>query len=259
MELLTDVSFTAIYTVVLYVADANRRAVVAHLQKQLGAKLVTAIEAYLGDDKPKTLVGSHPELDYPGLVPPHIIACGPIMRTAAAVAESDPELGAWLARGPTVYVNLGSLYSIDEEQALEMARALAVVLGEGGRQVLWKLKRMGEYGVGEAGDGVFDALAGVIGDERVRVVVDWLEAEPLSILASGHVVCSVHHGGANSFYEAVVTGVPQVVLPQWTDTYDYAERVELLGIGRLGNRSTMPRWTGGRVGGAVPGAGVRGG
>lgn len=37
--------------------------------------------------------------------------------------------------------------------------------------------------------------------------------------------------------------MPQVVLPQWTDTYDYAERVELLGIGRLGNRSTMPRWT----------------
>ncbi|KAF4591727.1 glycosyltransferase family 1 [Ophiocordyceps camponoti-floridani] len=237
-------TFYKIYTVVSYVADANRRAVAGQLQKRLGAKLVTAIEAYLGNDKPKTLVGSLPELDYPGLVPPHIITCGPIMRTAPSVGESDPELEAWLARGPTVYVNLGSLFFIDEEQALEMARALAVVLGEGGgRRVLWKLKRMDEYGVAEAGHPVFDALAGVIGSERVRIVIDWLEAEPLSILSSGHVVCAVHHGGANSFYEAVVTGVPQVVLPQWTDTYDYAERVELLGIGRLGNRSTMPRWT----------------
>lgn len=36
--------------------------------------------------------------------------------------------------------------------------------------------------------------------------------------------------------------MPQVVLPQWTDCYDYAQRVEFLGVGRLGNRSTMPRW-----------------
>jgi hypothetical protein len=33
-----------------------------------------------------------------------------------------------------------------------------------------------------------------------------------------------------------------VVLPQWTDCYDYAQRVELLGIGRLGNRKVKPLW-----------------
>lgn len=38
-------------------------------------------------------------------------------------------------------------------------------------------------------------------------------------------------------------GVPQVVLPQWTDCYDYAQRVEMLGIGRLGNRTAKPLWT----------------
>ena len=38
------------------------------------------------------------------------------------------------------------------------------------------------------------------------------------------------------------SGVPQVVIPQWTDCYDYAQRVEFLGVGRLGNRNTMPRW-----------------
>jgi hypothetical protein len=30
-------------------------------------------------------------------------------------------------------------------------------------------------------------------------------------------------------------GIPQVVLPQWYDTYDYATRVEYLGIGLYGN------------------------
>lgn len=30
-------------------------------------------------------------------------------------------------------------------------------------------------------------------------------------------------------------GVPQVVLPVWMDTYDFARRAEVLGIGRWGN------------------------
>lgn len=38
-------------------------------------------------------------------------------------------------------------------------------------------------------------------------------------------------------------GVPQVVLPQWTDCYDYAQRVEMLGIGRLGSRTAKPQWS----------------
>ena len=35
-------------------------------------------------------------------------------------------------------------------------------------------------------------------------------------------------------------GVPQIVLPVWADTYDYAHRVEWLGIGRYGNVEAAP-------------------
>lgn len=37
--------------------------------------------------------------------------------------------------------------------------------------------------------------------------------------------------------------MPQVVLPSWLDCYDFAGRVEYLGIGRWANKSTMPKCT----------------
>ena len=36
------------------------------------------------------------------------------------------------------------------------------------------------------------------------------------------------------------TGVPQVILPLWYDTFDYAIRVEYLGIGAYGSRDNAP-------------------
>lgn len=36
------------------------------------------------------------------------------------------------------------------------------------------------------------------------------------------------------------TGTPQVVLPFWYDTYEYANRAEWLGIGIYGNRRSAP-------------------
>lgn len=39
---------------------------------------------------------------------------------------------------------------------------------------------------------------------------------------------------------SVRAGAPQVVLPQWLDTYDCATRVEWLGIGVNGSRTAAP-------------------
>lgn len=46
------------------------------------------------------------------------------------------------------------------------------------------------------------------------------------------------------------TGVPQVVLPLWADLYDYAVRVEMLGIGVWGSKRSTPNWTAEELGGA---------
>ena len=41
----------------------------------------------------------------------------------------------------------------------------------------------------------------------------------------------VHHGGGNSFNEAVHYGLPQMVLSQWFDTHEYAILAERFGLG----------------------------
>lgn len=71
----------------------------------------------------------------------------------------------------------------------------------------------------------------------------------------------IHHGGANSYFEGARyvapspapryllfltlihcfrAGKPQIVLPQWYDTYENASRVEYLGIRLYGNKNSAP-------------------
>ncbi|OTA00036.1 GT1, glycosyltransferase family 1 [Trichoderma parareesei] len=226
------------------------------VQSYLNAHCVIRTRADLIDNRPedvKILVSSLPELDYPLKVPAHIIPCGPVVRAYAPLYQTNPKLAEWLANGHTILVNMGALVKVSEAQAFEMAKALKTVIDRSDQhsekkrvQILWKLQKKGKYSI-YAPECI---LAHVLGKEfafdRVRVV-DWIQPEPLSILQTGDVICSVHHGGAGSFNEAIVTGVPQVVLPAWADNYDYAQRVELLGVGRCGNKATKPHWASGEL------------
>ena len=157
----------------------------------------------------KIITPSNAHVDFPfPVVPAHIVSCGPIVRVSRPLKETDGELAKWLARRPTVYVNLGTHVSYDGETFAELAGAIQLLLDAAekrGRelQVLWKQNGiqniMGEEGLDEKkGANVFSKM----GQDRVRTV-DWLQAEPISILESGTVICSVNHGGANSYFEAV--------------------------------------------------------
>ncbi|RYP63533.1 hypothetical protein DL771_009229 [Monosporascus sp. 5C6A] len=239
----------ALYMVHTYMNDTHWRDVRTYLAENTGATLRTPVD--LLRNRPadlKILVSTLPELDFPSILPSHVFPCGPILRNSTPISEADPSLAAWLSRGPTVYVNLGSICRIAEDRAVELAAGLKIAFeaaagapGFHKLQVLWKLKKLGKYDTA-AGSRIYEVLGREIENDRVRIV-DWVEAEPIAILQSGHVMCSIHHGGANSYNEAIVAGVPHVILPQWTDCYDYAQRVELLGIGRLGNRTTKPQWS----------------
>ena len=146
-----------------------------------------------------------PEIDFPlAVIPEEILLCGPIVVPFDPLEESDPELMKWLDNGPTVLINLGSHVVADEKIAREMVSAFRILLdyhdkkgGSSNVQVLWKARANGDI------QKVIDEIIGKeIKKGRVKVVA-WLDAEPVSVLQHPNVVCTVHHGGANSFYEGI--------------------------------------------------------
>ncbi|CAN8095890.1 unnamed protein product [Discula destructiva] len=184
------------------------------------------------------------------VVPENVTCTGPIVLDAAPAAEQDPELVTWMrdgtepasgAHGRTLLVNLGSSVIYSLQQAETMANALRQALDKfPSTKVLWKLRTdiRDEVEIHAAVEKLLGATLG----ERVRVV-EWLTVDPVSLLETGHVVASVHHGGSNCFHEAISAGVPQVILPLWMDLYNLAMLAEETGVGVYASRGSAPDWT----------------
>ncbi|GAB0136192.1 hypothetical protein EsDP_00004504 [Epichloe bromicola] len=243
--ILKNIFFTY-FAIYRFVADHRRKEVEQRVLREHQIKLRTAVD--LLADRPhelKILVSASPETDFPHLViPPYVVPCGPIVLKSNPIASESSELRTWLKQRPTIYVNLGTQYQWDQERMREFAQALRILFENTKQemQCLWKLRAYQQCPPSEKSDQEAHDILGVyLKEDRVRMV-DWLDASPLSLLETGHIVCTVHHGGANSYNEAVLSGVPQVVLPLWTDCYDYAQRVMFLGLGRLGSPTKSPQW-----------------
>jgi hypothetical protein len=205
-------------------------------------------------------------------IPPNVTCVGPMSISLGPAEEQDPELVAWLRKAPTVFINMGTAYSWMELQATPMVQAISRLLQDTNLQFLWKFRREGEgwehlYNMTEAVySDEFDTIAQTLFEsERVKME-SWFTVDPVSILETGQIVASVHHGGSGLFHEAIGyvprsvsttnafnlkslkadhricsrAGVPQVVLPQWVDLYNYAQLVEDLGVGIWACRETSP-------------------
>ncbi|KAK5632752.1 hypothetical protein RRF57_008466 [Xylaria bambusicola] len=171
------------------------------------------------------------------VMPPNVTSAGPIVFEAEPAIEHDPELVAWLAKAPTILVNLGSLFTYSEHHATTMALALEEILAKTDVQVLWKMSY-----AEDVPDNYTLPAQNIIKQGRLKVT-NWLTVTPASLLDTGHIVASVHHGGANCYHEAIAAGVPQVVLPAWLDCYNYAQLAEDIGVGVYANRDSAPYWT----------------
>ncbi|GAQ06596.1 hypothetical protein ALT_3917 [Aspergillus lentulus] len=199
-------------------------------------------------DKTPFLVPSKKEYEFSRRVPSNFTLCGPIVRPWDALETENADLARFVRRGPTVLANFGSHVVFNNATARQFAEGIALLLERKPEtQILWKLKWNPEINVE---DKAFESIRGAIADRRVRIT-DWLRVEPMSLLMSGHIECIVHHGGSNSFHEAIRAGVPQVILPTWFDTYDFAARVEWLKIGVWANRKTAPAINGKHLGRAL--------
>lgn len=149
------------------------------------------------------IIPSRPDTDFPCHIPAHITCCGPILRPSGDIEEQEPELAIWLAQRPTVLVNLGSLVVWDAQRTKQVAEGIRVLLERrGGIQILWKLQTVSP--LGETGSGIDDALQCLRGHVDVGQVkiLAWLP-DPICILRTGNILCMVHHGGSNSFHEAI--------------------------------------------------------
>ncbi|KAJ3578718.1 hypothetical protein NPX13_g1845 [Xylaria arbuscula] len=171
------------------------------------------------------------------VIPPSITCAGPIVLDGVPAMDQDPELTTWVSRAPTVLINLGSLFTYPEDRAKTMALAVRSMLIETDVQVLWKMAKEGTYP-----DDYLGLLKDDIEQGRLRVT-EWLGANPVSLLETGHIIASIHHGGANCYNEAIAAGVPQVIMPMWLDLYNYAQLVEDIGVGVYATRGTAPDWT----------------
>jgi hypothetical protein len=248
-----------IWLIIAVIFDGHTRSVKSYVRATLDVETYTLMDIFRPRSKGmRMLVNSRPETDLPMDASPHLhlhqlTFCGPIIMDGPSVQKDDPELDMWLSRGPTVLICLGTHFQFTEDLAFEMATALRMILDAGNEyQVLWKLKVPKGDKAFRVDDGskLYSVLGTEISQDRVRIL-EWLSASPQSVLKTGHVICSVHHGGASSYNEAVCTGVPQVILPQWMDTYDFAHRAEHHGIGVWASKHSAPKWTGKELGAAL--------
>lgn len=151
-------------------------------------------------DKTPFLVPSKKEYEFSRRVPSNFTLCGPIVRPWDALETENADLARFVRRAPTVLANFGSHVVFNNATARQFAEGIALLLERRPEtQVIWKLKWNPEINVE---DKAFESIRGAIADRRVRIT-DWLRVEPMSLLMSGHIECLIHHGGSNSFHEAV--------------------------------------------------------
>ncbi|KAH6975659.1 hypothetical protein EDB80DRAFT_727887 [Ilyonectria destructans] len=170
-------------------------------------------------------------------IPPNVTCAGPMVLSAATAIEQDSHMVDWLTKGPTILINLGSSVIWTQTQATIMTEAIAVVLDKTNVQILWKFNKVGNYS-----DDYLSALKPHLDSGRLRME-RWLTVDPSSLLETGYIIASIHHGGSNCYHEAIAAGVPQIILPQWADLYGFAALAETIGVGVWACRQTSPGWT----------------
>lgn len=140
-----------------------------------------------------------PEIDFPLVVPDYLGSYGPIVLDTAPVQSSDPELYQWLGRSETVIMSMGTHFHYTESQVEAVITGfLNAVDHDSDTQILWKLSGKSKFE-----SLIQDALKDPRDKKRFRIV-GWLEADPGSIMKHPNVVACIHHGGANTFFEAAL-------------------------------------------------------
>ncbi|XP_059632100.1 crocetin glucosyltransferase, chloroplastic-like [Cornus florida] len=151
-----------------------------------------------------------------------MIAIGPLIPSAFLDGKdpSDTSFGCdmfqkstdyadWLNSKPessVVYASFGSNSVFSKKQMEEMAHGLL----ESGRPFLWVVRKFDHFG-----DNIEEKVGCMEELEKQGMMVPW--CSQLEVLSHPSLGCFVTHCGWNSTLESLVSGVPMVAFPQWTD------------------------------------------
>ena len=139
------------------------------------------------------------EIDFPLVVPDFLGLYGPIVLDTTPIETADPELNQWLGRGETVVMCMGTHFHYTESQVKAVISGFLGGINHGSNtQFLWKLPDKSKFE---------SPIEEVLKDPRDKArfkIVDWLEADPASIMKHPNIVAYIHHGGANTFYEVAL-------------------------------------------------------
>lgn len=142
---------------------------------------------------------SFPEAEFPfEYIPDNFHIAGPLALDVAPAEKQSAELAGWAKKAPTMLINLGSIVQYDETMARIMVEAITPVLKAENVQILWKMRKSGEFS-----DEFLEPAKTYIENGRLRLE-SWLDIDPVSLFNTGDIVASVHHGGANCYYEALL-------------------------------------------------------
>ncbi|XP_062203200.1 cyanidin 3-O-rutinoside 5-O-glucosyltransferase-like [Phragmites australis] len=120
--------------------------------------------------------------------------------------QDDKNYIEWLNAQPensVVYLSFGSLITYTKQQVEEILHGLQAC----GQPYLWSVRKEGRS---EEADFCLGEVNGSKG-----MVVEW--CDQLQVLSHRSVGCFVTHCGWNSTLEAIVSGVPMVAVPSWSD------------------------------------------
>lgn len=187
------------------------------------------------EEKPKVLVNTFDTLEPEALraiSKLNLIPIGPLLPPAffngkdpsdnsfrADLFQKSGNYIEWLNSKPeasVVYVSFGSILVLPKKQMEEIARGLL----ESGRPFLWVVREK------EGGDEAKDKekLSCVDDLEQLGMIVPW--CSQLEVLSHPSLGCFVTHCGWNSTLESLISGVPVVAFPQWTDQGTNAKLIE---------------------------------
>ncbi|XP_021831974.1 crocetin glucosyltransferase, chloroplastic-like isoform X2 [Prunus avium] len=151
----------------------------------------------------------------------NLIGIGPLRTLRTSKDSSYIE---WLnsrPEGSVVYVSFGSISVLSKPQMEEIAKGLL----DSGRPFLWVIREKEESNrQDKEAKKEEEKLSCREELEELGKIVPW--CSQVEVLSSPSLGCFVTHCGWNSSLESLVSGVPVVAFPQWTDQGTNAKLIE---------------------------------